>query len=357
MKKFLGLSLMATMFVIGGVGTASAASWRVNSNTAMGADFADVNAAMSDERVAAGDTLYLDPSTTISTEQKVTKQVTIVGPGYLHSGVAAAPAVFSNTVKISAKGTKFEGCTFEAAVYMGADNITIERCYLKSYITWLNNTTICRNAVIHANYFRGNYASIRGYDSSVGQIFDGWVITNNIMYRTATGDDSYVITALGNATIKNNVLIGSGSYNVAQSDMVVYYIENSVMTNNIVINVKSATNGWAYVNTATGGNTIENNIFGREFTSIFPNNTFLNTTDLSTVFVNSGGNDLAFRLCEGSPAIGAGENGMDCGAFAGDAYVPSGLPLFYPYFTGVEIPAVTTDGKLNIKLNIKTQNE
>ena len=129
------------------------------------------------------------------------------------------------------------------------------------------------------------------------------------------------------------------------------------MTNKIVINVKSATNGWAYVNTATGGNTIENNIFGSEFTSIFPNNTFLNTTDLSTVFVNSGGNDLAFRLCEGSPAIGAGENGMDCGAFAGDAYVPSGLPLFYPYFTGVEIPAVTTDGKLNIKLNIKTQNE
>ena len=326
---------MATMFVIGGVGTASAASWRVNSNTAMGADFADVNAAMSDERVAAGDTLYLDPSTTISKEQTVTKQVTIVGPGYLHSGVAAAPAVFSKSVKISAKGTKFEGCTFEATVYMGADNITIERCYLK-----------------------GDYAYIGGLNNSnLGQIFLGWVITNNIMYRTATSAASYVITELGNATIKNNVLIGSGSYGSGESDMVVYYIENSVMTNNIVINVKSATNGWAYVNTATGGNTIENNVFGRDSTSIFTNNTFLNTTDLSTVFVNTGENELKFSLCEGSPAIGAGENGMDCGAFAGDAYVPSGLPLFYPYFTGVEIPAVTTDGKLNIKLNIKTQNE
>ena len=358
MKKFLGLSLMATMFVIGGVGTASAASWRVNSNTAMGADFADVNAAMSDERVAAGDTLYLDPSTTISKEQTVTKQVTIVGPGYLHSGVAAAPAVFSKSVKISAKGTKFEGCTFEATVYMGADNITIERCYLKNKITYLNSSTICRNAVIHANYFRGDYAYIGGLNNSnLGQIFLGWVITNNIMYRTATSAASYVITELGNATIKNNVLIGSGSYGSGESDMVVYYIENSVMTNNIVINVKSATNGWAYVNTATGGNTIENNVFGRDSTSIFTNNTFLNTTDLSTVFVNTGENELKFSLCEGSPAIGAGENGMDCGAFAGDAYVPSGLPLFYPYFTGVEIPAVTTDGKLNIKLNIKTQNE
>ena len=111
--------------------------------------------------------------------------------------------------------------------------------------------------------------------------------------------------------------------------------------------------------TVEDGNTIENNVFGCGSTAMtdYPNNTFLNTTDLSTVFVNSGGNDLVYRLCEGSPAIGAGENGMDCGAFAGDAYVPSGLPLFYPYFTGVEIPAVTTDGKLNIKLNIKTQNE
>ena len=357
MKKFLGLSLMATMFVIGGVGTASAASWRVNSNTAMGADFADVNAAMSDKRVAAGDTLYLDPSTTISKEQEVTKQVTIVGPGYLHSGVAAAPAVFSKSVKISAKGTKFEGCTFESYVYMGADNITIERCYLKYKITYLNNSTICRNAVIHANYFRGNNVNIVGLDSStLGQIFLGWVITNNIIYNTTSSTGINCITYLSNATIKNNVLIGS--YYSATSHKVVEDITNSVITNNIIINVKKIENGMCS-STVKDGNTIENNVFGCDSTAMtdYPNNTFLNTTNLSTVFVNSGGNDLVYRLCEGSPAIGAGENGMECGAFAGDAYVPSGLPLFYPYFTGVEIPAVTTDGKLNIKLNIKTQNE
>ena len=354
MKKFLGLSLMATMFVIGGVGTASAASWRVNSNTAMGADFADVNAAMSDERVAAGDTLYLDPNTTISKEQTVTKQVTIVGPGYLHSGVAAAPAVFSKSVTISAKGTKFEGCTFEAAVYMGADNITIERCYLKSALSYNNQNGSLKkanNAVIHANYFRGSNAKISGMvDYNVG-----WEITNNIIYNTTTSTGTKCINNLSNATIKNNVLIGS--YN-ATSHKVVDGITNSVITNNIIINVKKIENGMCS-STVEDGNTIENNVFGCDSTAMtdYPNNTFLNTTDLSTVFVNTGGNDLAFRLCEGSPAIGAGENGMDCGAFAGDAYVPSGLPLFYPYFTGVEIPAVTTDGKLNIKLNIKTQNE
>lgn len=350
MKKFLELSLMVTMFVIGGVGTASAASWRVNSNTAMGADFADVNAAMSDERVAAGDTLYLDPSTTISTAQEVTKQVTIVGPGYLHSGVAAAPAVFSKSVTISAKGTKFEGCTFENTVYMGADNITIERCYLKSYLIYDGKRA--NNAVIHANYFIGYDAKIIGrVDYNVG-----WEITNNIIYNTTTSSGAYCINNLSNATIKNNVVLGS--YKNGTTHKVVEGITNSVITNNIIINVKRIENGMCSSN-VEDGNTIENNVFGCDSTAMtdYPNNTFLNTTDLSTVFVNTGANELQFRLCEGSPAIGAGENGMDCGAFAGDAYVPSGLPLFYPYFTGVEIPAVTTDGKLNIKLNIKTQNE
>ena len=63
MKKLFKMSLMAIVCVMCGVSTVSATSWRVNNNTAMGAHFVDVNAAMTDERVAEGDTLYLDPST------------------------------------------------------------------------------------------------------------------------------------------------------------------------------------------------------------------------------------------------------------------------------------------------------
>ena len=358
MKKLFKMSLMAIVCVMCGVSTVSAASWRVNNNTASAADFVDVNAAMNDERVAEGDTLYLDPSTIFTTEQTISKRVTIVGPGYLHRGVAAAPAVFGNYVNITAHGTKIEGCTFNTRdVRMKANNITIERCYFSS-ARIISSSTRSNNSVIHANFFYGN-SYIKGsysgsdYDIPERYYFQGWTVTNNIIYDPSTSNN-VCIEYLNNATIKNNICIINGNY--YKSIETVY---NSVITNNILLNTKSAKYALVNFSSDVAMNTIENNVLGCAATDFpdYPNNTFLNTTDLSTVFVNTGLAEDKFRLCEGSPAIGAGENGIDCGAYAGDSYVPSGLPLFYPYFTGVEIPAVTTDGKLNIKLNIKTQNE
>lgn len=346
MKKFFVTSLIATFFAMCGAGTAVAASWRVNSNTAMSADFADVNAAMSDERVVAGDTLYIDPGTNISTTQEVTKRVTIVGPGYLHQGTPIQSAVFNCVVYIgeAAAGTKIEGCVLSYSQVYGANSI-LERNYIKSYV-YLR----AKYVTVHANYIEYNSNSVV---ISGGKDYIGTVITNNIIKVT---DNGTAISALYNATISNNVIVHSSSYDTRM----IGSVYNSVITNNIFIDTYNASRAYFSLS-LSNNNVIENNVTSCSADDTnwadYPNNTFLGSNDLTAIFDTTGIADRYYRLCENSPAKGAGVNGSDCGAYAGDSYVPSGLPLFYPYFTRVEIPSVTTDGKLNIKLNIKTQNE
>lgn len=345
MKKFFVTSLLATFFAMCGAGTAVAASWRVNSNTAMSADFADVNAAMSDERVAAGDTLYIDPGTFISTVQNITKRVTIVGSGYFHQGAPIQSAVFSGDVSIkeAAAGTKIEGCVLEKALSVYGANSIVERNYTKSGVSLGAD-----NITVHANYMEFG-------DSFWGGYYKGAVVTNNIIYVYSYTSS---LERFINATISNNVVFASYAY--ATGIFFLKNVYNSVVTNNIYINTGNAS--YAGLNSpVSNNNVIENNVISCSSDHAdwanFPNNTFLGSSDLTAIFDTTGTADRYYRLCENSPAKGAGVNGSDCGAYAGDSYVPSGLPLFYPYFSRVEIPSVTTDGKLNIKLNIKTQNE
>ena len=344
MKKLFKMSLMAIVCVMCGVSTVSAASWRVNNNTAMGAHFVDVNAAMTDERVAEGDTLYLDPSTIFTTRQTISKRVTIVGPGYFHQESSIGSATFNGGLYIekNAAGTKIEGCVFRgtssySAIIVSVDNVTFERNYF--YYSYVSSTSN-KYLVFHANYIETNYEAFVGNGASTY----GWVITNNIIKSGLDSRSTYggiSVRNLFNATIQNNVIINHDS-----DDCCIYQVYNSTITNNILINAGNAVNGHVH-SLLENNNIIEKNVTSSsaDYSTCpnFPNNTFLGSNDLTAVFDTNGIADCYYRLCEGSPAIGAGENGIDCGAYAGDSYVPSGLPLFYPYFTGVEIPAVTTD--------------
>ena len=64
---------------------------------------------------------------------------------------------------------------------------------------------------------------------------------------------------------------------------------------------------------------------------------------LSDVFVSAGSSDGKWRLKPGSPAIGAGIDGVDLGPFGGPApYILSGLPS-RPRLTRFAVPATATD--------------
>lgn len=89
----------------------------------------------------------------------------------------------------------------------------------------------------------------------------------------------------------------------------------------------------------------------------YPANKFIGAA-MTDVFTLTGVADAMYRLKEGSPAIGYGTNGYDCGAFSGAyPYVISGRPRFIPYIYEAVIPNHPTDGKLNVTLKIKSQNE
>lgn len=73
----------------------------------------------------------------------------------------------------------------------------------------------------------------------------------------------------------------------------------------------------------------------------------------------SGNNDARYsELKEGSPAIGRGVDGADCGPTGGlYPYVVSGLPAYHPYYTNA-VFSKTSDGTgINVSLKIKMQNE
>ena len=78
--------------------------------------------------------------------------------------------------------------------------------------------------------------------------------------------------------------------------------------------------------------------------------------DMIAVFVPSGTTDGQWQLRNGSPAIGAGLGGVDCGMFGGtDPYVLSGIPDI-PMITSLYVPsrANPTDG-LDVKITIESK--
>lgn len=109
-------------------------------------------------------------------------------------------------------------------------------------------------------------------------------------------------------------------------------------------------------------NSFYNNVLSADETfTAGTNNICLNTGDIGQVVVNDGAAGVAWaQLKEGSPAIGAGEGGVDCGPFAEGSLYPfvvCGMPKDIPYFKEVSVPSQPTDGKVRVSLKIVNQNK
>lgn len=320
------------------VTTATAKSWRINNNTNAAADFASINAAMSSTDVLAGDTLYLDPGTSLSGDQTVTKQVTIVGPGYFRTDPPHAFAYLQGELKIWAPYTKVEGIIMlnSSNIYIYASYVTIERC--KFYQISFSNYdgVFAQYATIRQCY--GSYIRGRGNTSDrsayctvancilIGEygIFDNLFIPSIHHNYLKCTSGNYVLNNIDNATITDNILINSSAVNKIFNN-----ISNSV---NVANNVISGENAY------------------------FPANSYGNTE--ATVFKLEGLNDQLYQLKDDSPAKGYATDGGDCGPFGGlYPYVLGGLPNGYPYYTKAIIAPKSVNGKVNVSLNIKMQNE
>ena len=107
------------------------------------------------------------------------------------------------------------------------------------------------------------------------------------------------------------------------------------------------------------GNTISYNILGSSDTVAIGNQY---DVDMASVFVDYDGalgysTDGKWQLKAGSPAIGTGLGGVDCGAFDGiEPYVLSGLPEV-PHIYEVIMPGtVISDEDLSVTVRVKAQD-
>lgn len=357
MKKFFTLMAAVVLFC----SAAEAKNWRINNDPAAKADFLSIDAAMASTDVYAGDVLYLDPGCRLPA-QTITKGVTIIGTGYnlkeTEEAMVAGITIKANDIKLT--GINVSGSiawSYESKAY---SNVIIERCKFQGLKTnnWSsNNSYICYGVKIIGCYVTGD---VSGADPK-----SPLTVRNSIILGK--------VYNINNGTITNNVVIyDSGkNQNNYYYNFLLYNITNSTITNNIIINPTTHTTttdnvvtNWSHMtiyNTAvTDYNNITNNVLSTDEAHAwadFPTNKFIGAK-VADVFVNEGNQEEKYQLKEGSPALGYGTNGVDCGVFDGEyPYVLCGRPQFVPYIYDAQIPNTPTDGKLNITLKIKSQNE
>ena len=355
MKKFFTLMAAVVLFS----SAAEARNWRINNDPAAKADFLSIDAAMASTDVYAGDVLYLDPGCRLPA-QTITKGVTIIGTGYnlkeTEEAMVAGITIKANDIKLTGINVS-GGVNWPSGSGTVFNNVIIERCKFQGLKTasW-SNDYVCYGVKIIGCYVTGD---ISGAGPKSPLTVRNSIILGRINY-------------INNGIITNNVIIySSGTYTNNRDLFPVHNITNSTITNNIIINPTTHTTtsenvvtNWSHqtiYNTAiTDYNTITNNVLSTDEAHAwadFPTNKFIGAK-VEDVFVNEGNQEEKYQLKEGSPAIGYGANGVDCGAFGGMyPYVLCGRPQFVPYIYDAQIPNTPTDGKLNITLKIKSQNE
>ena len=326
MKKQLLLSLILTLFcgIIYGQHLI-----RVNNTAGTDADYTTLQDA--NDNAVSGDTIYVEGSTTNYAGANMDKKLTIIGPGYFLTK--------NDSTQANGLDAKFNGYIYFntgsansvitgialGSISIKADNIVVTRCNLSN----ISCDAEIKNVLISQNYA---YMITGG----AGKVING-VISNNIVsyYINFSSDD-------GPLQITNNVCWGT-----YPNPIVVY---NSTIANNII----TYTSGLISVNT---GNNIINNILAAAGTNANGNKY---SVVMTSVFVDYSGSlgkseDAKWMLKAGSPAIGAGVSGVDCGVFGGvTPYVLSGVPNL-PHIYEASIPGTAySDKGLSCTIKIKS---
>jgi len=315
MKKAFILFVAAIMCIT--ANEASAKKWRVN-NTGIPADFTTASSLSSSPLVANGDTAYFESSIHSYGNVTFTKKLIIIGPGYFlgendSTQADLKPASLNELVfEVGSDGSIIKGMTVTSWTTIGGGysyvaNITIEKCNLGSLAIY--------NGVGHV--------IIRNYIESVNIQGAGNVLFANNYVNRAGSSPGFSMYQNASATIMNNVFLGKIG------------ICNAIFRNNInLLNTN-------YPGDFTNYNSkVENNIgASTQFGDLNGNQ---QNVDMSTVFLLTGSRDGMYRLKPGSPAIGAGVGGTDCGMFGGNyPYVLSGMvagpSVWYMNLNGPEV--------------------
>ncbi len=290
---------------------AFATIWHVNNVAGVYANFNSIQAAYA--AASAGDTIYLYGSSSNYGDLSLTKQLTIIGPGYY---LNQNPQTQSNITPASMNVIYFRANS-AGSVIMGlsigqvsvkTSNITIRRNLLSNGINVSDSANYSvSNIIISQNYISGGY--VQTYTGSASNVY----ITNNIIIGALT------LNTGSNYNVYNNYIGGA------------IYVNHATFKNNIHSNYNISTGS---TSSTLNNSVLQNNIFsGRTYSNgtgevvIDSAMNRINFTSMSVVFTQTGSTDARYQLKAGSPAIGYANGGGDCGPFGGASpYVLSGMP-------------------------------
>lgn len=345
MKKYLLLLTSSFLLMV----NTSAKIWRVN-NTGVPADFTSAQTAHNSASVVNGDTIHLEASGASYGSLTISKQLIIIGNGYLLGtlGANANPDLQANpatsllsavTFNTGSNGSVLEGCTLSGTLQVtnGVSNIIIRRNRLAN-VTF----STCSNIQVLQNYIDNVAAASINGD---GNPATNMQINNNVIAAAIS------LGSTSNGDFMNNIIS-------AVSSFVVHNLTNFRVWNNI--NVLSSTvnltscDSRSNISNSTQFGTLNGNQASVTMSTVFEDH--LNTNPAFS-------EDSRWQLKSGSPAIGAAWNGVstggDCGIYGSSAtgitYVLSGIANV-PSIYKLAAPATTTSNTLNITISTRTNN-
>ncbi len=330
MKK----ALLFTLFLFGIVSfSLMAGTFRVN-NTLTENAAAKIYADLQSAHDAAynGDTLMIEGSVTSYNGFTSTKRLCIKGPGFFldeNPGVSAnkVPAVVSYvSFNEGSSGSIIMGIVFNSSVTVYDNNITFRRCWLQYSLSVFS----AENFVITECFFPEAV-----WASFTANAVTNLIVSNNIIscgITIAEGSTGVFLNNVLNTDIisiptgfdmKNNILFKAGTENVSLPAL-----PDPDVSYNISI--------------GSHFGTLNHNKANASEESMFQG-------------ALSSSTDGKWQLKAGSPALGAGESGIDCGAFGGpQPYILSGLPVG-PVIYELNVSSYsTTDNKLPVTIKVKS---
>jgi len=337
----------------------SAKIWIVDSNPGSASkDFVNLQAAH--DGASAGDTLYLIGSgvSYISAKVTINKRLIIIGPGHFlnnpETQVSLLPATLANSGDLSSRcdntilfasgseGSVIMGLTIKGKIEISTSNILIKRNRFASIDGFgscggstQGITVSGSNVIIAQNYLQ--YEESRPI-ITVNSGFSTIRIANNFLAKNCCNNRSIESTGSG-LEISNNIFFGD---NIT--------VSNALIQNNCFLALGS-------VSISVSGSIFRNNILSFGGSSIPAGVGNIPSTPQAAIFVGTGTTDGQWKLKDGSPAIGAGYEGVDIGMFGGaEPYVLSGIPPI-PTIYQLNAPAVGEKNTgLPITIKAKSNN-
>ncbi|MBK9276053.1 MAG: hypothetical protein IPM49_16145 [Flavobacteriales bacterium] len=313
---------------------ASATIHRVN-NAGIAADFTTLQDAH--DAALPGDTLHLEPSGLSYGGCTFIKPLVVIGPGYflnLNAGLQAssASAITGGLLfEAGSEGCVVSGLDVQGQTTVKASLVRVERCRFSGGGMNLN--------------IAYNFAGL----NLTGVVVNGCHVANNVnvgagnstvsdltISNTYARQFNFATSGSTSGEMLHCVAVGAGSTALFGGSGMI--ISNSIFDGSVT----------------PGASTYQNNLFSQAPVPATNGNQV--NVDMSTVFVGGAG-DAQFALAPGSPALGAGTGGVDCGLFAGaEPYQLSGLPPV-PAIFQFTAPTSTDQGTpLPVTLGSRTNN-